>query len=160
VTTVNVRSAAEMKQAVLQYFPSMDIVIMAAAVADYRPAQYRPQKIKKNEEPSPLALIPTEDILLSLGKAKKQQILVGFAAETADLIERACRKMQHKNLDLIVANDVSSGVFGSDSATVHILGPQRDPMVLLDSSKHRVAAKILDAALEIHLSRQKPAGSQ
>lgn len=159
VTTIRVRSAAEMKETVMQQFGSTDIVIMAAAVSDYRPAQYSLQKIKKNSKDSALPLTPTEDILFSLGKAKAHQVLVGFAAETEDLVERAREKLKRKNLDLIVANDASSGVFGSDTATVHILGPTGESMVVADSSKQRIAGRILDVALGIHLSRQKPSVS-
>lgn len=156
VTHVPVRSAAEMKDAVLQRFPDTNVVVMAAAVADYRPAGYAEQKIKKENLPASIPLLPTEDILLSLGEAKQHQVLVGFAAETEKLLCRAREKMSRKNLDLIVANDAASGVFGSDSATVHILSPVGETVTLKESTKHEVANRILDIVQRIYSSRTAP----
>ncbi len=160
VTHVPVRSAAEMKDAVQQRFPDADVVVMAAAVADYRPAQYAGQKIKKESLPASIPLVPTDDILLSLGDAKQQQILVGFAAETEELLCRAREKMARKNLDLIVANDAASGVFGSDCATVHIVSRAGDTVTMQDSEKLQVANQIMDLVQRIHSSRPSvpPAG--
>lgn len=153
VRLVPVRSAAEMKDAVLQFYPQMDIVVQAAAVADYRPAQLAREKITKHRGPLNLSLVPTHDILEMLGKEKEQQVLVGFAAETGDLLARAREKLTRKNLDLIVANDVSSGVFGSDSATVHILSPAGEIVTLHDHSKLSIANRILDMAQNLLASR-------
>jgi phosphopantothenoylcysteine decarboxylase / phosphopantothenate---cysteine ligase len=147
VLRIQVRSADEMKSAVLEQYPQMDIVIKAAAVADYRPAERALEKIKKNDLPAILPLVPTEDILAQLGASKKNQILVGFTAETRDLLTRAREKMARKNLDLMVANDVSSGVFGADSATVHILSPSGETATVADCSKLEIAHRILDLAL-------------
>ena len=83
-------------------------------------------------------------------------MLVGFAAETESLLARARDKMTRKNLDLIVANDISSGVFGSDSATVHILCPDREPLVLQNQPKSSIADRILDMALVAHRTRRIP----
>ncbi|HSW39825.1 MAG TPA: bifunctional phosphopantothenoylcysteine decarboxylase/phosphopantothenate--cysteine ligase CoaBC, partial [Acidobacteriota bacterium] len=102
VTTVRVRSAEQMKEAVLRFFPSMDIVVKAAAVADYRPAERHDRKIKKGREAMTLRLEPTDDILALLGVEKKRQVLVGFAAETENLLESARGKLQKKNCDLLV----------------------------------------------------------
>jgi len=153
VHTVMVRSAAEMRSAVLQVYPQADIVIKAAAVADYRPAELATEKIKKKAAATELSLVPTDDILAELGVAKKNQVLVGFTAETRDLIARAREKMARKNLDLMVANDVSSGVFGADSATVHIFAPTGEVVTIHDRSKLEIAHRILDLALHAQKSR-------
>jgi phosphopantothenoylcysteine decarboxylase/phosphopantothenate--cysteine ligase len=154
---IQVRSAAQMKDAVLKLYPEMDIVIKAAAVADYRPVEPAAQKIKKSGDSVQLKLARTDDILEILGKEKKQQVLVGFAAETERLLESAKAKLAKKNLDLLVANDVSNGVFGSDSSTVHILSPEGDPVTLRDQSKLAIAGKILDMALWLRASHSKHA---
>ncbi len=156
VTHVPVRSAAEMKSAVLQRFPESSVVVMAAAVADYRPAAYTTQKIKKESAPASIQLVRTDDILLSLGTAKKNQVVVGFAAETEELEDRAREKMARKNLDLIVANDAASGVFGSDSATVHIMNPAGETVTVQESTKLQVANRILDVVQRLYSSRYSP----
>ncbi len=156
IHNVAVRSAADMEEAVLRYFPEMDIVVMAAAVADYRPAAYAAQKIKKDGDPAALSLLPTRDILLSMGKTKRQQVLVGFAAETEELVDRARGKMTRKNLDLIVANDASSGVFGSDFATVCILDPGGEVVTMRNATKIQIAHQILDFAQKALASRRAP----
>ncbi len=154
VTFIPVRSAAEMKDAVLGLYPKMDMVFKAAAVADYRPAECSGQKIKKGKESLVLSLAPTEDILAILGREKKRQILVGFAAETEDVVKHAREKMQRKNLDMIVANDVSTDVFGSDSSSVYLLRPDGETLTIGRQSKLSIAGKILDSAREL-LDRQK-----
>jgi phosphopantothenoylcysteine decarboxylase/phosphopantothenate--cysteine ligase len=159
VRTISVRSADEMKNAVLELYPQMDIVIKAAAVADYRPAAYAPDKIKKSAQPASLSLVPTDDILAQLGAAKKNQVLVGFTAESRDLLKRAREKMARKNLDLIVANDVSSGVFGSDSATVHILLPTGETVTVENCSKLEIAHRILDLTLQVQKLRNTGSAS-
>ena len=151
---VQVRSAAEMKEAVLRLFPEMDVVVKAAAVADYRPSKAASRKLKKGKKPMMLELDRTEDILGLLGKEKKKQVLIGFAAETGQLLESARGKLKKKNLDLIVANDVSQGVFGADSATVHLLRGNSNPITLHEQPKPAIANKILDLALEMYLSRK------
>ena len=147
VRLIKVRSAAQMKDAVLQHYSAMDIVVKAAAVADYRPAETAAQKIKKGTGPATLVLERTDDILALLGKQKKKQCLVGFAAETEQVMENAQEKLKKKNLDLLVANDVSSGVFGEDSSTVHIFDRNGAAITLQDQSKTAIAGKILDLAL-------------
>jgi len=147
VQLVQVRSAAQMKEAVLNLYPDMDIVVKAAAVADYRPVKIADQKLKKKKEEVGLHLVPTDDILEMLGARKKGQILVGFAAETEHLLESARQKMEKKNLDFLVANDVSSGVFGSDTSTVHILRPSGQPEILEGRTKQAIADRILDLAV-------------
>ncbi len=147
VRVISVRTASEMKDAVLALYPQVNVVFKAAAVADYRPAEYATDKIKKGGEPALITLVPTEDILARLGAAKTHQFLVGFTAETRDLLEQARRKLVRKNLDMIVANDVSTGVFGSDSATVHVLSPGGETVTLENLSKVEIAHRILDLVL-------------
>lgn len=123
VEFISVVSAQEMYQAVMERFPNCDIVIKAAAVADYRPLQVAEHKIKKNSEKLALTLVRNPDILSDLGKIKGKQILVGFAAETNDLQAYALDKVKRKNLDLLVANDVTNpnAGFGSDTNVVSIV---------------------------------------
>ena len=156
VELTRIRSAGEMRAAVLRLYPEMDIVVKAAAVTDYRPAQIHTNKVKKNETPTYLPLAPTEDILATLGQAKTHQVLIGFAAETDDLMVNARTKMGHKNLDLIVANDVSRGVFGEDTATVHILTGAGDVVTLNQESKLSIAHRLLDMALTALEHRKSP----
>ncbi len=155
VSIVSVRSAVQMKQAIMERFGEADVAVMAAAVADYRPAEYACQKLKKDGQGMNLALEPTEDILLSMGREKKLQVLIGFAAETERLIENATGKMARKNLDMVVANDVGEGVFGADRATVHLILPDSEPVVLRDLGKLQIAHRILDAAQNL-LAKRKP----
>jgi phosphopantothenoylcysteine decarboxylase/phosphopantothenate--cysteine ligase len=150
VQLTQVRSAEQMKDAVVDLYPGMDIVVKAAAVADYRPVEVSPQKIKKSKEGMVLHLSRAVDILEILGKKKKKgQVLIGFAAETENLLESARRKLIQKNLDLLVANDVSKGVFGSDSSTVHILNRKGETTTLEDQPKRAIAGKLLDLALAV-----------
>lgn len=156
VQFVLVRSAEEMKDAVLRFFPTSDIVVKAAAVSDHRPQHFSPQKIKKTSGPTAIQLTPNVDILALLGKHKERQILVGFAAESENLLERAKEKLVQKRLDLIVANDVSNGIFGADTATVHILSPDGEQMTMSQQSKISIANRILDMAHAAHLAQRSP----
>jgi phosphopantothenoylcysteine decarboxylase/phosphopantothenate--cysteine ligase len=115
VTVLRVRSADEMQAEVMGRFGSADVVVKAAAVADFRPDNKLFQKRKKSGEPWNLNLVPTVDILASLGKLKRRQFLVGFAAESENLVENATRKLHEKKLDFIVANDISSTDSGFDT---------------------------------------------
>ncbi|TYO97366.1 bifunctional phosphopantothenoylcysteine decarboxylase/phosphopantothenate--cysteine ligase CoaBC [Desulfallas thermosapovorans] len=125
VHVINVETAEQMYRAVMELYPGVDVVVKAAAVADYRPRVTAAQKIKKNDAGMVLELEKNTDILMELGKRKKHQLLVGFAAETEDLIKNAREKISKKNLDLLVANDVTrpGAGFGSDTNLVHILYP-------------------------------------
>lgn len=107
ITRIDVTTAEEMYHAVWEHFDTSDIVIKAAAVADYRPSEVHSQKMKKSEGELKIDLERTKDILLSLGKHKKKQFLVGFAAETTDPLEYGKKKLREKNLDAIVINNVS-----------------------------------------------------
>jgi phosphopantothenoylcysteine decarboxylase / phosphopantothenate---cysteine ligase len=154
---IPVRSAAEMKNAVLAHYPAMDIVVKAAAVSDYRPSGIAQHKLKKSDQETVLSLSPTEDILATLGKEKAGQVLIGFAAETEDILVNARGKLSRKNLDIVVANDVSSGVFGADSATVHLMTAAGESVQVRDESKLRIADRILDMALTVRESRKQAA---
>ena len=149
VHLVPIRSAAQMQESVLKLYPDMDIVVKAAAVSDYRAVETSPQKIKKGKDEMLLRLARNDDILEQLGKEKKTQVLVGFAAETERLLESAQDKMIRKNLDLLVANDVSAGVFGSDSSTAHLLTRDGGIVTLKDQPKFAIAGKLLDMAQQI-----------
>jgi phosphopantothenoylcysteine decarboxylase/phosphopantothenate--cysteine ligase len=147
---VRVRSAAEMHAAVMTAAPRADVVIMAAAVADYTPAEPSPRKIAKGEGPATLTLRRTPDILADLGRlasraAAGTPVLVGFAAETGDAVARAREKRAQKRVDLMVANDVSRSDAGFDVDTnaVTIVGAEDERAVPLQS-KAGVAAAILD----------------
>ena len=147
---VKVRSAAEMHAAVIERAPGRDAVIMAAAVADYTPAETSPQKVKKRDGPVTITLNRTKDILGDLGKlpSRAQQrlpVLVGFAAETKDVVSYAQEKLQQKRVDLIVANDVSRPDAGFDVDTNAVTlvtagGVEELPL----QAKSAVAATILD----------------
>jgi phosphopantothenoylcysteine decarboxylase/phosphopantothenate--cysteine ligase len=113
--TVRVRTAEEMQKAVERESSSADAVVMCAAVADFRAATVAPAKIKKDGGGLQLELVPTVDILDGLGRDKGKRVLVGFAAETGDIAQNAVAKMRKKNLDAIVANDVSRTDIGFES---------------------------------------------
>ena len=147
---VRVRSAAEMHEAVMRVAAGADVVIMAAAVADYTPAQRASGKIAKTGEPLSLTLERTKDILADLGAMRTAMgggapLLVGFAAETSDVVERARAKRTSKKIDMIVANDVSAADRGFDAPTneVTIITGDGDEVVPLQS-KDSVASRILD----------------
>jgi phosphopantothenoylcysteine decarboxylase/phosphopantothenate--cysteine ligase len=156
---VRVRSAAEMHAAVMQEAERSDTVIMAAAVADYTPDAPAEGKIAKTEGPFTLTLRRTPDILAELGAMRARRggaspVLVGFAAETEGLVAKAREKRARKQIDLIVANDVSKDDRGFDAVTnaVTIIGDHREQEVALQS-KERVAAVILDRVEELLASR-------
>ena len=147
---VRVRSAAEMHGAVMHAAPGADVVVMAAAVADYTPARPASEKIPKTDAPMTLTLERTRDILGDLAElpsrsASGTPVLVGFAAETGDAVARARAKRVRKNVDLIVANDVSQPDAGFDVETnaVTIIGEDAEQPVPVQS-KQQVAALILD----------------
>ena len=123
IQCTKVKSAEEMYEAVTDIYSDVDIVVMAAAVSDYKPKKFTPYKIKKGNEDVILEMVKNPDILKQLGKNKEHQVLVGFAAETNELIENAREKLVSKNLDMIVANDVSApqAGFRCDTNIVKIL---------------------------------------
>lgn len=144
VWCVPVESAADMAEAVFERAPEQNMIIMAAAVADYRPAQVEEQKIKKKDGEFFLRLERTTDILAGLGKMKPEgQILVGFAAESENLLENAQGKLERKNLDWIAANSVADG-FGTDTDTVILLGKEGEKITLGPASKQTVAELLIE----------------
>jgi phosphopantothenoylcysteine decarboxylase/phosphopantothenate--cysteine ligase len=151
VRVVGVETAAEM-QAAVEAEGDADVIVMAAAVADFRPKAAAEGKLKKQDGVPEIVLEPTPDILAGLGAAKRPgQVLVGFAAETADLLANAESKLWAKRLDLIVANDVSApGVgFGHDTNAVTLLRPDADPVSVDLRDKRAVARSILDVVVEL-----------
>lgn len=150
VDFVKVDSAQTMKEAVEARYNQVDVVIMAAAVADFRVAHVEDQKIKKMESMT-LELIKNPDILESLGKTKGHQILVGFAAETQNLVAYGQAKVAKKNLDMLVANDVSKsdGGFNVDTNEGYILYPDGGQEVIPHMTKVQMAAHILAALSRI-----------
>ncbi len=128
IRTIPVVSAAQMQQAMLECFPDADLIVMTAAVADVKPAHYSNQKLPKHQLPTSLPLEPVPDILAELGSLKQpHQRLIGFAAQTGDIVTPAWDKLQRKNLDLIVANpiDKPDSGFGTDNNTAIFLSQKR-----------------------------------
>lgn len=147
VTLVKVESAIQMRDAVLKHAPQADVVIMAAAVSDYRPQNISPQKIKKGQGQMTLVLERNPDILAELGQNKSDgQILVGFSMETENVLDNALEKLQKKNLDLIAANDVlqPGAGFGTDTNIVWLIDSSGHKRKLPLMSKRDVADAILD----------------
>ena len=159
VERVNVRTAEEMRHAIVQRFADASIAILAAAVADYRPAQPRAEKIKKGSAPLAVSLEPTADILAEVAKQKGSRIVVGFAAETDHVAENARKKLASKNADLIVANDVTAEGAGFDRDTNVVTLFSRDgrDLALPKMPKSEVAQRILDEVLRMRSVLHAPA---
>ena len=152
VHVVRVETAADMEAAMQRIAPTSDVVVMAAAVADFRPKAAAHNKIKKRDGVPDIVLEPTPDILAGLGAAKPAgQVLVGFAAETDDLLANAERKLAAKHLDLIVANDVGAPATGfrHDTNAVTILAPGADPHVVPLADKRTIAVSVIDHVVSI-----------
>ena len=139
---ISVESALEMYEKVDEYFKNTDIFIACAAVADYRPKEYKKEKIKKSDADLVIELIRNPDILLEMSKKKEKQLLVGFAAETNDIRENALKKLEKKNLDIIVANNAS--VMGSDENVIEIIKKDRTSVEISQKSKIELAYDILN----------------
>ena len=157
VTVVPVQSAAEMFEAVKQHYDTADVVIKAAAVADYRPKNVAVQKIKKSDGDMTLELERNPDILAWLGEYKQQQILMGFAAETNDIEQHALGKLQRKHLDFIAANDVTqqhSG-FGKDTNQITVYGADGTVTELPVLAKEAAADRLLDMVLGLYQTRKE-----
>lgn len=148
IHTTNINTAAEMDAACRKVFQNVDIAVMAAAVADFTPAKPAVEKIKKATEPEAIHLKPTNDILASLGKAKKQgQLLVGFALETENELANAQQKLRKKNLDMIVLNslkDEGAG-FGTNTNKITLLTRNDAPQSFPLKTKDAVALDIISA---------------
>lgn len=149
VRTVEITSAADMARAVKENAEEQDIIIKAAAVADYRPKYAADEKVKKNDSNLSIELERTEDILGFLGEHKREgQFLCGFSMETENMLENSRKKLQKKNLDLIVANNLKEqgAGFGTDTNIVTLLSPT-DTLQLPILSKDEVAGSLLDYIL-------------
>ena len=150
IKTIKVSTNAEMFESIKKNYDDADIVIMSAAVADYKSKEISKQKIKKGEGNLLIELVRDKDILMTLGQEKKNQILVGFAAESENLISNAKGKLERKNLDYIVANDItcSDTGFGADDNKVTIISRDLNETVLKKMSKREVAEKLFDVIME------------
>jgi phosphopantothenoylcysteine decarboxylase/phosphopantothenate--cysteine ligase len=156
VEIVSVQTAAEMQDAVLTRAPKSDVIVMAAAVADFRPKEPPTRKLKKHEGIPEIVLEPTHDFLVDLGRDKsKSQVLVGFAAETDHLVEHATEKLRAKRLDLIVGNDISQpdAGFEVDTNRAVILDGSGEIARLPLLAKSDLAGVILDRVA--HLLQEK-----
>ena len=143
VQVQEVASAQELAQAMTSHYDQMDYVVMAAAVSDYRVKHPHDQKIKKVADQTDwqLDLVQNPDILAQLGQTKRQQVLIGFAAETQNLLEHARAKLSKKGADWLIANDVSNPAIGfnSDKNQVYVLGAQGQEVLLPQQSKTSLA---------------------
>ncbi|MGH8067973.1 MAG: bifunctional phosphopantothenoylcysteine decarboxylase/phosphopantothenate--cysteine ligase CoaBC [Candidatus Entotheonellia bacterium] len=156
VQSYSVRTACEMHEVVVREYEKVDVVIKAAAVSDYRPKQFIPYKVKKTEDVQTVELVRNPDILAELGQRKGKRVLVGFAAETDDLLVNAQKKVQAKHLDMIVANDVSHAGTGfrSDDNKVLILhdhGQIEDlPVMSKQQLAHEILARVVERLRAMH----------
>ena len=148
---IKIESAEEMYEAVINNLDENDVVIKSAAVADYKPKEYSSRKIKKSDEDLVIRLDRNKDIAYEIGKVKKDKILVGFAAETNDLIENATKKVKKKNLDFIVANDLTKegAGFGVDTNIVKIIDKEGTIIEYPIMTKDEVANVILDKVKDL-----------
>lgn len=148
---IDIESAQDLYDAIIGEFDSNDIVIQSAAVADYRPAEYSNKKIKKSDGDMYIKLTRNKDVAKELGKIKNDKILVGFAAETNDLMKSAKKKIEKKNLDFIVANDLTKegAGFGVDTNIVKIIDREGEVDSLPLMSKSELANIILDKVLAL-----------
>lgn len=157
LTHVAIRSAAEMLSAIQNAYASLDALIMVAAVADFRAERHADQKIKRGEHALDVRLIPNPDLLATSAawEAEPRPVRVGFAAETQDLLEHARGKLARKSLDLIVANDVSAGVFGADDNAVTLVWADGRQAELTRQPKTLVAERVLDAVADLLAGRPR-----
>jgi len=157
-TLVEVETAAQMQAAMNAAALDHDVVVMSAAVADFRPSTAAAGKLKKRDGAPEIILEPTPDILAGLGAAKRSgQVLVGFAAETDDLIANATSKLAAKHLDLIVANDVGAPQvgFAHDTNAVTLLRPDAEPVEIDLASKRDVARAVIDTIVSIRSTHRQ-----
>ena len=148
---IEIESANDLYKAMMSEFDKNDVIIQSAAVADYKPKSYSDKKIKKSDEDLLIRLDRNKDVAKELGKIKKHQVLVGFAAETNDLLDNASAKIKKKNLDFIVANDltISGAGFGTDTNIVKLIDSKGDIQELPKCMKTEVADHILDKVKSI-----------
>ena len=154
VTVLRVRTAQEMRAAVLEHLAPSTIIIKAAAVADYHVTQVPRQKLKKTGAKISLELDPTPDILAELGKKKGDRLLIGFAAETDNLVHEARRKLESKNCDMVVANLVGGdgAGFESDYNEVILVPRTGEPIPVSRATKRAIADRILDRVLKLRVA--------
>ncbi|MGD0254119.1 MAG: bifunctional phosphopantothenoylcysteine decarboxylase/phosphopantothenate--cysteine ligase CoaBC [Acidimicrobiales bacterium] len=160
-TVVRVDTAAEMQEALLEHATDADVVVMAAAVADFRPKAPSGRKLSRSEGLHEIVFEPTPDILAELGRRRREgQVLVGFAAETHEVAQRAAAKLSAKRADLIVANDVSvpGAGFDHDTNAVTILAVDGSSRQVPLASKREVADAVLDIVVDRLLDHDAPAG--
>jgi phosphopantothenoylcysteine decarboxylase / phosphopantothenate---cysteine ligase len=160
VEVIAVRTAVEMRAAVMEHLPAAGIVVKAAAVADFHLAKVPDQKVKKTAARVSLELDPTPDILAELGRKKGDFLLIGFAAETQNLTQEAKRKLETKNCDMVVGNLVggSETGFESDENEVVLFPRQGEPIALPRASKRAIADRIFDEILKLRLTRHAADG--
>jgi len=151
---IHVQTAAQMFDAVMAHLEESTIIIKAAAVADYHRSDAPQHKVKKTAARMSIDLDPTVDILAELGRKKGDRLLIGFAAETENLIGEARRKLESKNCDMVVANLVSqSGIgFDSDENEVVLVTRHADPIQVRRAPKRAIAARILDETMKLRLA--------
>jgi phosphopantothenoylcysteine decarboxylase/phosphopantothenate--cysteine ligase len=154
VTVVHVQTAVEMRAAVMANLAKSTIIVKAAAVADYHVSQVPQRKIKKTATRMSLELDPTHDILAELGQRKGDRLLIGFAAETENLVEEARRKLESKNCDMVVANLVGQEGTGfeSDENEVILVPRAGENIPLRRSPKREIAERIFDQVLTLRLA--------
>jgi phosphopantothenoylcysteine decarboxylase / phosphopantothenate---cysteine ligase len=154
VTVIHVRTALEMRSAVLEHLAQSTIIIKSAAVADYHVSQVPSHKIKKTATRMSLELDPTPDILAEVGQKKGDRLLIGFAAETENLVEEAKRKLQSKNCDMVVGNLVGQEGTGfeSDQNEVVLVLRTGDSIPLSRAPKREIADRIFDQVLKLRLA--------
>jgi phosphopantothenoylcysteine decarboxylase/phosphopantothenate--cysteine ligase len=162
VERVDVGTAREMERAVREAAPAADLIVMAAAVADYRPRRAAEQKIKKEQGLAAIELEENPDILAGLRAVAPRAVLVGFAAETDDLDRNARAKLARKGADFLVANDVSRSdiAFGSDANEVTVYRREGEPVFLSRRPKRELAASLFDlfTATLPHVEHPTPTG--
>ena len=157
VKLIPVESAQDMYNAVLEQFDSASIVIKTAAVADYKPKEVQAKKMKKQPGEAILALERTQDILATLGQRKTSQLLIGFAAETNDVVHYAKGKLEKKNADYIIANDVTeagSG-FGTETNSVTLVGKNNVEMHFPHTTKKELAHQLLQTIIQLEKAGSK-----
>ena len=151
VRSIGLTSAEEMQQAMLECFPDADLTVMAAAVADVKPTEYHSEKLPKRSLPNALELTQVPDILAELGKLKQpHQKLIGFAAQTGDIVKPALEKLRSKKLDVIAANAIDKiGVgFGSDTNEAILINSEGKQVEIAPCSKLEMAHRLFDFAIE------------
>ena len=157
VDRIDVQTAAEMRKAVFDHLEPATVIVKSAAVADFTPAKPTSQKIKKSAMRVSLELDPTPDILNELGRKKGDRVLIGFAAETERVEEEGRRKLQSKNCDMVVANQVGQeGTgFDSDQNEVLLIFRSGETIPVARAPKREIADRILDQVLKLRLAAVK-----